>query len=540
MLRILFIFGILITLLGCLSQSVGKIPPPVKGQSPLKEAIALGNAGEQQEKNQRYDEALRFTRQAIFKTQAAQINESNSALAWLIRWHWQLGRILQAQGQRNAAIDAYQQALQILVPENEKAFQWKTEGEGNTSSVVLYKELRQMFLQLADLLLTTTQADQSVDLNLVRETIEKLKIVGLETYFTECLTNKVKKPIEQLAPETAVIYPILLPERLELLASFQVRGEMVIFRETVAINEKTIKAAVENFLKQIKKGRYNPENKEYLNDAQRLYRWLIAPLLPLLEQHDIHTLVFVPEDILNALPFAALHDGKDFIIQKFAVAITPTLNLTESVQTEKLSPSKTKVLLNALTEAVQNYPQLPYVPKEIQTVEKWYHPDTLLDEEFTSENFRKNLEKSRYDLIHIISHAEFAENVDESFILTHDGQLTLKDLQEGIESHQHQQPVELLILSACNTAKGDQGWTALGLSGIALKAGTRSALATLWKVDDRATYHLINKFYFNLNSPPNKLSNVQALQATQQDFLELKYFHHPFYWASLALIGNWL
>ena len=164
----------------------------------------------------------------------------------------------------------------------------------------------------------------------------------------------------------------------------------------------------------------------------------------------------------------------------------------------------------------------------------------MLDEEFTSENFKKSLKNSHYDLIHIISHAEFAENVDESFILTYEGQLTLKDLQEGIESNQHKQPVELLILSACNTAKGDQGWTALGLSGIALKAGARSALATLWKVDDRATFHLVDKFYNYLNSPSKKLSNVQALQAAQRDFLELKFFNHPFYWASLAFIGNWL
>jgi len=541
MLRILLILSMMTTLLGCLSQPAEEISSlaKIQEQSSLKEAIALGNAGEQQENNQRYEEAKRLTRQAIFKAQAAQ-EQPNLALAWLIRWHWQLGRILKAQNQIEAAIEAYQQALQILVPENEKAFQWKTEG-----SKALYEELRQIFLQLADILLqratTQTTEYQQADLSLARDTMEKLKIVGLDTYFGECFSKKVKKNIDQFkAPQTAVIYPILLPERLELLVSFPVQNTVVIFREKVAVSEDTINAVIHNFRIQIKKGRNSPENKDYLNEAQQLYRWLIAPLLPRLRQHHINTLVFVPEYILNALPIAALHDGNSFIIKEFAVAITPTLSLTEATQEKKLAPSETKVLLSAITEAVQNYPELPYVQKEIQAVNKWYRPKMLLNKEFTSKNFADRLEKSPYDFIHIISHAEFAEKVTDSFILTYDGELKLKDLQESIESNPHEQSFELLTLSACNTAKGDQGWTALGLSGIALKAGARSALATLWKVDDRATFHLIDKFYRHLNLSKQPLSKVRALQTTQQEFLELKFFHHPFYWASLALIGNWL
>jgi tetratricopeptide (TPR) repeat protein len=422
MLRILLVFGIFIILLGCLSQPAEEILSlaKIQEQSSLQEAIALGNAGEQQENNQRYDEALHFTRQAIFKAQAAQVNvkERHLALAWLIRWHWQLGRILQAQNQIEAAIEAYQQALHILVPENEKAFQWDTKSKDNVS---LYKELRQIFLQLADLRLqraaTRKTEEQQADLSLARDTIEKLKIVGLDTYFGGCLPKKIKKPIAHFnAPQTAVIYPILLPERLELLVSFSVQNKAVIFRETVAVSENTINEVIRDFRIQLKKGRNSPENEDYLNEAQQLYRWLVAPLLPRFRQHDINTLIFVPEDILNALPIAALHDDDAFIIEEFAVAITPTLNLTEATQERKLTPSETKVLLSAITEAVQNYSALPYVQNEIQTVNKWYRPKMLLNKEFTSENFADRLTKFHYDFIHIISHAEFTEKVADSFI----------------------------------------------------------------------------------------------------------------------------
>lgn len=536
--RILFIIGIFTTLLACTSHQAKEISPLPKAQFALEEAISLGKSGEQQENARHYDEAMRLTRQAIFKTQAARLQlnakERNLALAWLIRWHWQLGRIFKAQSKIDAAIEAYQQALRIFVPD-EKDFQWKTCGK-----ISLYKKMRQMFLQLTDLLLqraaTKSTHHQQDDLRQARDTIEKLKVAGLENYFAECFTKKVKKPIDKFnAPHTAVIYPILLPQRLELLVSFPLQNKPFIFKRTVSVSEEIVGTVIQNFLTQLRSGRNNLKDKGYLNNAQQLYNWLIAPLLPLLKQHDIKTLVFVPEDILNALPMAALHDGKKFIVQEFAVAITPTLSLTES--TEELAPSETKMLLNAITKAVPNYPKLPYAKKEIKAIKKLYRPNTLLNEQFTSTNFAKRLKTSRYDLIHIISHAEFAENVKNSFILTHDGKLNLNKLQNLIESSRHNQSIELLTLSACNTAKGDKGWTALGLSGVALKAGARSALATLWKVDDRATLHLIEKFYSHLSS--SHLSKAQALQAAQQELLE-SFFHHPFYWASLALIGNWL
>ncbi len=497
--RILFIIGIFI----CTSIQAVEI-------STLQEAIDLGKNGEQLEQEQSYSEALNLTRQAIFKTQ--QITDNKQA--WLIRWKWQLGRILKSQGNISSAIEAYTQAINILVPE--EGFQWETQ-----SNSLLYKKLRTMFLELIDLLL------QQQDLTEAILTIEKLKQVGLRNYFGECFRNKVKTPINAVPKQTAIIYPILLSERLELL----VKINSQIINKTVYIKHKTITKTVTNFLIQLQKGYNDKQNKDYLTDSQQLYNWLILPLLPLLNEHGINSLVFVPEDILNVLPIAALHDGEKFIVQEFGVAITPTLSLTES--SKKFNT--TKVLLGAITEHVQGYRRLNNAIREIDTITNLYDEDVLLNKDFTKGNFTDHLSRYNYDIVHIVSHAEFAKNIMDSFILTYNSKLTLNELEKYIESNNR--TIDLITLSACNTATGDQGWAALGLSGIALKAGAKSALATLWKVDDKATSFLIKRFYKNLRSS----SKIKALQKTQNEFLDPRSkYPHPFYWAPLILIGNWM
>jgi len=497
--RILFIIGIFI----CSSLQAIEIPT-------LQEAIDLGKKGEQLEQEQRYSEALNLTRQAIFKTQ--QIAEHEQA--WLIRWKWQLGRILKAQGNIDSAIEVYKQARDTLVPEEENNFQWETKG-----NLLLYKKLRTMFLELTDLLLQQANLTEAII------TIEKLKKVGLRNYFGECFKDKVKTPINDIPKQTAIIYPILLSDRLELL----VKVDSQIVNKTVYIEHAKIIKTVKNLLIQLQKGQKDILNKDYLIDSQQLYHWLISPLLPLLNEHEIKTLVFVPEDILNALPIAALHDGEKFIVQQFAIAITPTLSLTEASK----KSNTTKVLLSAITESVQGYTRLTDAIREVETITNLYDEDILLNKYFTKTNFTERLSKYDYDIIHIVSHAEFAENIKDSFILTYDSKLTLNELEKHIEH----KTIDLITLSACNTAAGDQGWTALGLSGVALKAGAKSALATLWKVDDKATSFLIKKFYNNLRSS----SKVQALHKTQQEFLHPKSkYKHPFYWAPLILIGSWL
>jgi CHAT domain-containing protein len=93
------------------------------------------------------------------------------------------------------------------------------------------------------------------------------------------------------------------------------------------------------------------------------------------------------------------------------------------------------------------------------------------------------------------------------------------------------------MLSACQTAAGDER-AALGLAGIALRAGARSALGSLWNISDEATYELVVQFYTALKDP--KLSRAAALQRAQLALLAGQRFRHPFYWSPFLIIGNWL
>jgi CHAT domain-containing protein len=142
-------------------------------------------------------------------------------------------------------------------------------------------------------------------------------------------------------------------------------------------------------------------------------------------------------------------------------------------------------------------------------------------------------------MVHFATHGQFNHDVHKSFILTYDGKLTLNQLEELIRPSQYRgRPVELLVLSACQTAAGDDR-AALGLAGVAVKAGARSAMATMWFVNDESTSILVSEFYRLLHGDP-RLSKAKALQQAQIKVLREERFGHPCYWAPYLIIGNWL
>jgi len=522
------------TLTACVFQSA-PTPPPLaitRNQNALEESKALGYLGEQYEKAQRYEDALTKTRQAIFKAQEAH------ALAWLIRWQWQLGRIFKAQGKINQAIVAYQHALQGLVPE--KTFRWKMKFQA-PAELSLYQKLRPLFFQLADLLLQRAAienepAKKQDDLQQAMNTIEQLKKADVEHYFDDCFTtfqNKYKNLDEFMNDQTAVIYPVLFDKRLEFLVRFP---DAPIHSFQVPVGQEQISQEVLRFSEQLKAGYDDQESTRFKSHAQQLYSWLIKPLRPLLTQHAINTLIFVPEGPLLRLPMAALHDGKQFLIENFAVAIAPGLALIDP-QSSSFKKRNTQALLGAITKETQDYSELPYAQSEIEALGQLYQNTTLLqNDRFTQAELTQTFKNQYYSVVHLISHAEFADNPEQSFIVTYDGKLTFEQLAKLIQPSKDA-PIELLTLSACNTAEGDNEWAALGLSGIALKAGARTTLATLWKAHDKSTSLLMKRFYRALIT--EKLSKAQALQAAQIQLIDSIY-QHPFYWAPLILIGNWM
>ena len=204
------------------------------------------------------------------------------------------------------------------------------------------------------------------------------------------------------------------------------------------------------------------------------------------------------------------------------------------ISKSKLKSRSNKIFLAGLSEAVQNFPALSSVSREVKAINRLYKNVTqLLNRQFTVKNFTSALKTNSYSIIHIASHGQFKSQPNETFLVAYDKKIALNQLENLIKlNKRRQQPLELLSLSACQTAVGDDQ-AALGLAGVAIKAGARSALASLWSIDDEATTTLMIEFYKQLQ----KLPKAKALQAAQLSFLKDHKYKHPLYWAPFLMIG---
>jgi CHAT domain-containing protein len=222
-------------------------------------------------------------------------------------------------------------------------------------------------------------------------------------------------------------------------------------------------------------------------------------------------------------------------VARYAIATAPSLTLVEP---RPLSNSGGPVFSGGLTEGVQGFAPLPYVEIELDSVKDIGAGAQLRDRDFTTANLARALTGRPYSIIHVASHAQFNADSRRSFLLTYDGKLTLDQLEDHMKvTRFREEPVELLFLSACQTAAGDER-AALGLAGVAVKAGARSALATLWHINDEASSLLVTEFYRLLARPG--MSKAQALRLAQLAMLNDLRYRHPGYWSPFLLIGNWL
>jgi CHAT domain-containing protein len=487
-------------------------------------SYALGYWGQLCEQDKQFDQALSLTRRAIFAAQQAEMTEA------LYRWEWQSGRLFTAQGETAQAIAAYRRAIQTLQSVRHEI----SLGNGNATTRVSFREGEgPLFFEMADLLLQ--QADQSKDpqplLREARDTMEQLKAVELEDYFQDDCVNVVRartKSLEAVDNHTAIVYVIPLGTRTEILVGLA--SGMHHF--AVDVGGGALAAEVRAF-------RRNLETRTtygYLAEAQQLYDWIIRPIHGSLTENHVDTLVFVPDGALRTIPFASLYDGKKFLIEEFAVAVTPGLSLIEP---HAIQRANARLLLGGLSVSVQGFPSLDFVPAELHSIESMYKSETLLNAAFALPAITQKLTQEQYTIVHIASHGQFNSDAHKTFVLAYDGKLTLNDLEALIRPSQYRgKPVELLVLSACQTASGDDR-AALGLAGVAVKAGARSALASLWFVNDQSTSALISEFYRRLSESPS-VSKARALQAAQIKMLNDRRFRHPCYWAPYLIIGNWL
>ena len=445
-------------------------------------------------------------------------------------WQWQLGRIYRQQEERNRALSSYRLAVSTLDGLRTDLVAVSPEIQFNFRDSVepVYREYVDLLLQREN----PTQAE----LQEARAAIESLQLAELNDYFREACETQQEQAIDEIDSKAAVFYAILLPERLTVILSVA-NQPLALYSTDIdgapdgnGQGTATIERTFEQLMAQLNPAFFSPEP---LQPHQQLYDWLIRPAEPVLEDNDIETLVFVLDGYLRGIPVAALHDGDRYLVERYAVALTPGLQLLDA---DVLALDNINVLAGGIAESRQGFASLPGVKQEVAKIAELAPTDAILDGDFTRDRFQELAQTAAYPLVHIASHAQLSSRAEDTFLITWNDRINVKDLDSLLLSRRDR-PIELLVLSACQTAVGDNR-AGLGLAGMAVRSGARSTVATLWAVQDDSTADAIGEFYTALKQ--GNTSKAKALQQAQLTLLHSSQYSHPFYWAPFVLVGNWL
>lgn len=547
-------------------------------QNKQTESYVLGNLGQYYARQGELQQAIALTREALILAQELNINGDAREVSYL--WQSQLGKLLKQQGKYDSAIASYTAAFNTLQ---------SLRNDLNVNDRVVQfdfrDEVRPVYLELADLLLRSpsdsaktkslrlngadiaqvNQTSNRTNLELARQVVESLQLAELDNFFQDPCSEvtDIATRIDNIDSQAAVIYPIVLPERLEIILSLPNKSLQQV---TLPINAEEVNQTVDRlydrlYNKSVDNSATNIFNTIPLNPQEvaenmqqllptlnQFYSWMIEPIERNLASNQIETLVFVLNGSLQKVPLAALYDGQEYLLEKYNIALVPSLQLTDS---RPLARQELKVLAAGVSQQVKLknkiFPALTYVPQELDRIEAAFPASQqLLNQEFTTKTIQNRL-RADFPVIHLATHGLFSSNPDNTFIVTGDGQaIGIDRLRNFINNNNTQKP-ELLVLSACETAVGDER-AILGLAGVAVRSGTRSTLATLWSVEDASTAELMGQFYQEFKQP--EIKKIAALRHAQLSLLESLKLNppiqslenlppHPYYWAPYVLVGNW-
>ena len=378
------------------------------------------------------------------------------------------------------------------------------------------------------------QLTQYLESKPVREKVatlnEKAKEQSLDLKYFDILQDKLGK----LDQKGMLLYPLVSDDGIELIITTLNKAPI---RRTVKITKIELNQAIFDFREAVLSTRKKPSIP-----GQKLYNWLIKPIEQDLIDANIETIIYAPDRQLRYIPLAALHDGKQWLIERWRVNNITALSLTNLNQ---LPSEKPQVLAGATSLPYKvekdylpksyNFPGLDFVEKEVEGIKSMI-PNTkvLINQDFTPKNTVP--EMSKYQIVHFATHGKFVFGRPEfSFLLFGNGDIaTLRDMEDWELTD-----VELVVLSACETAlmKGG-GAEILGLGYAIQKAGSRAVIATLWEVKDGSTKTLMTTFYKVRNNNPD-FTTAEALRQAQIRLIQSDN-NHPYYWSPFLLIGNGL
>ena len=488
-------------------------PSLVRGEMPLAQAQAS-------------------TLNALGLAQSAQIADIT------YRWQWQLGRLAEKQQKEEEAIAYYEAAVKTLDTVRNNLL--------NIDADVQFSfrdDVEPIYRRLVELLLAQNNGQPSQDtLRRAIHDIDALQLSELENFLGCNLAESVALSETLVDPTAVVVYPIILPKQLAVITKWPHTDKLHL--HTVAINETDLNAKLTAFRRELSRPfRTNTG----LRLSQELYTWLLRPVEPLLDDAQAETLVFVLDGKFRNVPMATLHDGQQYVVQRYALALMPGLQLLEP---QPIAQNELDVLTFGLSQMRKEFPphrgfgDLNNVEVEIKEIKNQLPSRLFLNQDFTQTTLADQIEAVTAPIVHLATHGQFSSEPTDTFVLAWDQRIDVNTLSDILQTRNAEaNPIELLVLSACKTAEGDDR-AALGLAGIAVRSGARSTLASLWTVDDKATADMMSQFYQELGqvgtSSAEPIAKAEALRRAQVKLLDSNQFNAPRYWAPFILVGNWL
>ncbi len=480
-------------------------------------AFSLGELSKLYGYTQQWPESQALAQRAL------SLSQGDNARDMAYRWQQQLGKAYHQQGKNTEAIASYISAVNTLGRVRRDLLATNADVQHS-----FRKTVEPVYRELVSLLLLPEEASQEA-LSQSRTVIEELQLAEMENYFRSACIDAATASIDKLDAQAAVLYPIVLSDRVEVVLSLP---DQPLQHYRKWQTEEETNRVINGLYRYL-----NPilSEERRLSLSSEIYDWLITPAEVALAENNIHTLVFVLDGQFRKIPMAALYDGEHYLLENYGIALTPGLRL---LGPHLQDPKPLRALMLGLTEARGGFAALPGVKTEIEQVANRVNAEVLFDQDFTRDNLAKEVSRVPFPVLHLATHGQFSSNIEETYLLAWDQRISVGDLDSLLRSRKEQnEPIELMVLSACQTAEGDDR-AALGLAGMAIRSGARSTLATLWSVNDSSTAALMTEFYEELSNA--KLTKAEALRRAQIKILQTPQYSHPYFWSAFVLIGNWL
>lgn len=488
------------------------------------QSYVLGYQGRMYGQAQQWSQAVSLTEQALQRVQRQQAPEVLYQLAW------QLGRYRHQLGNRQGAISAYLDAVAAL-----RSLRGDLSTASDDVRFTFRDGVEPVYRELVALLLEgdMNQAEAANNLKQARKLIEDLQLNEIQDYFQDACVQAQPIEADQVDPKAAVIYPIVLKDRVDVIVSI---GTQPLRHYSTPIEPGQVDATVNQLLRSLTTPLGSLQSSN-LNKLKQVYDWVVGPAAKDLAQQDIETLVFVADGALRTLPLTTLYDGEQYLIEKYNVALSPGLDLLAPRPQER---ERVKLLVGGVSEARSGFPALPYVAKEIEKItSQIQNHDVLLNQDLTRDSLADYLTEVSSEVVHLATHAEFGASPEDTFILTWEGKLSIQAMASLLRSRSRasEVPIDLLVLSACETATGNSR-AVLGIAGMAIRSGVRSTLAGLWSLDDQAAAAFMGHFYQALAQP--NTTKASAFRQAQLALMKNPKFRAPYFWSPFVLVGNWL